>query len=143
MLRFLRSPSFWFPFLIALAVLSLFFLWELGILHTVAPSLPRIRTTVLDLTFTGILWILLSFTIGLAAWRNRETSCPIGVRRATGVAGVLGAVSLLCPICIALPVSLLGVSLTLSFLSPFVPLLRVIAIVVLVTAVSLLWPKKA
>ncbi len=143
MLRFLRSPSFWFPFLIALAVLSLFFLWELGMLHLALPMLPRIRTTGLDLTFTGILWILLSFAIGLAVWRNRETSCPIGVKRATGVAGVLGAISLLCPICIALPVSLLGVSLTLSFLSPFVPLLRVIAIAVLVTAVSLLLPKKA
>jgi len=140
--RFLRSPSFWFPFMIALAVLSMFFLWELGMLHLALPMLPRIRTTALDLTFTGILWILLSFTIGLAVWRNRETSCPIGVKRATGVAGILGAVSLLCPICIALPVSLLGVSLTLSFLSPFVPLLRVIAIVVLVTAVSLLWPRK-
>ncbi len=143
MSRFLRSPSFWFPFVIALAVLSFFFLWELGMLHLALPMLPRIRTTALDLTFTGILWILLSFTIGLAVWRNRETSCPIGVKRATGVAGVLGAVSLLCPICIALPVSLLGVSLTLSFLSPFVPLLRVIAIVVLITAISLLLPKKA
>lgn len=141
--RFLRSPSFWFPFLIALAVLSVFFLWELGILHTVVPTLPRIATTTIDLTFTGVLWILLSFTIGLAVWRNKETSCPLGVKRATGVAGALGAVSLLCPICIALPVSLLGVSLTLSFLSPFVPLLRVIAIVVLLTAISLLWPKKA
>ena len=140
--RFLRSPSFWFPFAIALAVLSVFFLWELGMLHLALPMLPRIRTTALDLTFTGILWILLSFTIGLAVWKNREGSCPIGVKRATGVAGVLGAVSLLCPICIALPVSLLGVRLTLSFLSPFVPLLRVIAIVVLVTAVSLLWPRK-
>lgn len=143
MSRFLRSPSFWIPFAAALAVLSLFFLWELGILHLALPMLPRIATTPLDLTFTGILWILLSFTIGLAVWRNRETSCPVGVKRATGVAGTLGIVSLLCPVCIALPVSLLGFSLTLSFLAPFVPLLRVIAIVVLLTAVSLLWPKKA
>lgn len=143
MTRFLRSASFWIPFVIALAVLSFFFLWELGMAHLALPMLPRIPTTPVDLTFTCILWILLSFTIGLAAWRNRETTCPVGVKRATGVAGVLGAVSLLCPICIALPVSLLGFSLTLSFLSPFVPLLRVIAIVVLATAISLLWPKKA
>jgi len=143
MLRFLRSPSFWIPFVIALAVLSLFFLWELGMLHFALPMLPRIPTTPLDLTFTGILWIMLSFTTGLAVWRNRETSCPVGVKRATGIAGALGALSLLCPICIALPVTLLGFSLTLSFLAPFVPLLRIIAIVVLATAISLLWPKKA
>jgi len=142
MSRFLRSASFWLPFLISLAVLSLFFLWELGRLQLFIPSLPHLPTTPVNLAFTAALWFLLSFTTGLAVWRNRETSCPVGVKRATGIAGALGALSLLCPVCIALPASLIGLGTTLAFLGPFVPLLRVIAIVVLLTAVMLLWPKK-
>lgn len=140
--RFLRSPSFWLPFLISLAVISVFFLWELGMFHIILPRLPHIPTTTRDLSFTAILWILLSFTIGLAVWRDKETSCPRSVKRATGIAGFLGALSLLCPVCLALPVSLLGVSTVLAFLGPFMPLMRIIAIVVLITAISLLWPRK-
>lgn len=140
--RFLRSASFWLPFLVSLVALSLFFLWELGQLRFFIPALPHLPTTPVNLGFTAALWLLLSFTTGLAVWRNRETSCPVGVKRATGIAGFLGALSLLCPVCIALPASLIGLGTTLAFLAPFVPLLRVVAIVVLLTAVTLLWPKK-
>lgn len=140
--RIFRSPSFWVPFLVSLVVISVVFLWELGIFHVILPRLPHIATTTRDLAFSAILWLLLSFTIGLASWRNRETSCPRGVKRATGIAGILGAISLLCPVCFALPIGLVGFSTVLAFLAPFIPLLRIIAIIVLLTTVSLLWPKR-
>jgi hypothetical protein len=89
-----------------------------------------------------VLGLLLSFTTGLAVWNARNGNCPLGVKSATGVAGVLGAITLICPICIVLPASLLGAGFILTFLAPFLPLLRVIAIILLCTSIGMLWPKK-
>ena len=89
-----------------------------------------------------VLGLLLSFTTGLAVWHTRNGSCPLSVKSATGVAGVLGAITLICPICIVLPASLLGLGFTLAFLAPFLPLLRVIAIILLCASIGMLWPKK-
>lgn len=68
-------------------------------------------------------------------------SCPMGIKSATGIAGVLGAVTLICPVCIVLPASLLGLGFVLTFLAPFLPLLRIIAIVLLAVCIWMLWPK--
>ncbi len=142
MKRLLRSPLFWLPFLVSLIVLGAFFGWELGLLNSIVPSLPRPPATETDIIFTVILGFLLSLTSGLVAWSSKMGSCPMSVKSATGIAGILGAVTLICPVCIVLPASLLGLGFVLTFLAPFLPLLRIIAIVLLVVCIGMLLPKK-
>ena len=140
--RILRSPHFFVPFCVSVILLGAFFSWELGFFNTVLPSLTRPPATVADIIFTAALILLLSTTTGLAVWNTRYGNCPLSVKSATGVAGVLGAITLICPVCIILPASLLGLGFILTFLAPFLPLLRVIAIVLLCVSVGMLWPRK-
>ena len=142
MKRILRSSHFLAPFAASIIVLGLLFSWELGFLDTLFPSPTRPPATTADIFFMLLLGLLLSFTTGLAVWNARNGSCPLSVKSATGIAGVLGAMTLLCPVCIVLPASLLGIGFALAFLAPFLPLLRVIAIILLCTSIGMLWPKK-
>lgn len=140
--RILRSPHFSIPFGVSIGVLGLLFSWELGLLETILPSLARPPATTADIFFMIVLGLLLSFTTGLAVWNARNGNCPLGVKSATGVAGVLGAITLICPICIVLPASLLGLGFVFAFLTPFLPLLRIIAMILLCVSVGMLWPKQ-
>lgn len=138
----LQSPAFWAPFLVSFLVTGTLFAWELGFLHGYIRSLPRIPATQIDILFTVILGLLLSLSIGLMGWNMKNGSCPAGVKNASGVAGVLGAVTLLCPVCLVLPGSLLGVGFLFSVLTPFLPILRMIAILLLAVSIWMLRPAK-
>lgn len=142
MMRPFRSSLFWLPFSVSLVIIGVFFGWELGLLNGLFPSLPRPPATEADILFTVILGLMLSFTTGLGFWSNRNGSCPLSVKSATGIAGVLGAVTLICPVCIILPASLLGLGFILTFLAPFLPILRLIAILLLAVCIWMLWPKR-
>ncbi len=139
-----RSWLFWIPFVLSLVLTGSFFAWQLDLLQTIIPSLPvlpRQPATSIDIFFTIVLGLLLSLTTGLIVWNTREGSCPVGTKRATSLAGVLGAVTLFCPVCLVLPASFLGIGVIMAFLTPFMPLLRLIAIVVLGAAVWMMRPR--
>ncbi len=140
MASFIKSPSFWLPFLITLLLAGAFFAWELGFI-TLIPAPVRMEPDLRELLFALALALLLSLNTGLALWRTKHGSCPVGSKRAIGTGGVLGAIALLCPVCLVLPFSILGLGTVLSFLTPFVPLLQIIALIVLVAALWLLWPR--
>ncbi len=142
-LRFLRSGLFWTCFLVTFAVATLFFGWELRLVPLPFPMLPRAPATSLDYAFAGGLICLLSLASGLFAWQQRYGSCPVGVKRTFGIAGMLGGLALLCPVCLALPGLLLGIGTIIAVLGPFLPLLRLLALVFAGVAVFLLWPKRA
>lgn len=142
-LRFLGSGLFWTCFLITFAVSTLFFGWELRFIPLPFPMLPRVPATTIDYAFTGGLIVLLSLAAGLFGWQQRYGSCPVGVKRTFGMAGTLGGIALLCPVCLALPGALLGLGTILAVIGPFLPLIRLLAIVFAAVAVYLLWPKKA
>jgi hypothetical protein len=139
---FLRSTYFWAPFLVCAVVLTLAFGWELNVLPLPIPSLPRAPATGVDLFFTIILGALIAFDAGLLEWRRQRGSCPIGATSATGVASLLGGLAILCPLCLALPASLFGIGTFFVFLSPFLPLLRVVAFILAFVSLVLLWPRK-
>lgn len=141
MTRVLRSSLFWAPFAVTLLITSIFFLWELGLMSSIFPSLPRPPATSVDIIFSIALGLLLSMTSGLAVWNSRMGSCPMSVKSASGVAGLLGAMTLICPVCLVLPASLLGLGFVLTFLAPFLPLLRIIAVVLLVVSIGMLVPR--
>jgi hypothetical protein len=140
-MSFLRSPLFWLPLLLTLLIAGSLFAWELGFV-TVVPGPIRPAPSGLDLLYAGLLTLLLSFNVGLAAWHTRHGSCPVGSKRAIGTGGVIGAVALLCPVCLILPFSLFGLGAVLALLTPFVPLLQIIALIVLSAALYLLWPTR-
>lgn len=142
-MTFLRSTHFWRPFLLSVVTLSLFFAWELGYLAGFLPTLPRPEPTAFELEYTALLIVLLAFDAGLALFRIKQGTCPIGARRASTIAGSLGIVTLLCPACLLIPVSLFGISLSLSFLSPYLPLLRMVVMFLLIVSTIMLWPKNA
>lgn len=141
--RFLRSPSFWIPFVVTLAFTSLFFVWELGYVNRMLPSLPRPAAGTTDVAFTVVLGLLLSINAGLAVWQKRYGHCPRGVKRASSFAGLLGAVTLICPVCLLLPASLIGIGFVFTFLTPFLPLLRIVAVILLGVSGWMLRPKNA
>ena len=141
MWKILRSSWFWLPFLVTLCIAAACFAWEIGIFRDVLPSLPRPSPTSLDFLFAGTTTFLLALNVGLVLWRSHFGSCPRGVKRTTGIAGVLGIVSLFCPVCLALPVTLLGAGAFLTILAPFLPLLRLIVLVLLTGTLILLWPR--
>lgn len=140
-LKFFHSRDFLTPFLLSLVVLGIFFTWELGYIP-VLPQIPRVEPSAGDHFFTAILIFLMSFDLGLFAWRRHHGSCPVGTRRATGIAGAAGTLALLCPVCLLLPASIFGVSISLAFLANYIPLLKIIAIIILAVNSALLWPKK-
>lgn len=141
-LRFLRSPSFWTWGLAALVVAGAFFVWELRLVPLPIPELPRAPATTLELGYTGALTLLLALASGLFGWQRTHGSCPIGVKRTVGIAGALGGLALLCPVCLALPGLLLGIGTFIAILGQFLPLIRLLAILFALVAVWLLWPKK-
>jgi hypothetical protein len=95
-----------------------------------------------EYAFAILLLILLSLESGLFFWHREHRSCPVGARRAGGIAGIIGAATLLCPACTVLPLTLLGASVSLGVLGPFLPLLRIISLLIAVAALIMLWPRK-
>ncbi len=140
-LRFLRSKDFWSWSIVALVLAGAFFVWELRLIPLPIPELPRAPATTLELVYTGVLTLLLALASGLFGWQRKNGSCPIGVKRTVGIAGALGGVALLCPVCLALPGLLLGVGTLIAILGQFLPLIRLLAIVFALVAVWLLWPR--
>ena len=138
---FVRSTRFWTSFGVAAVLFGIFFAWELGAFGTLIPVIPRPAPTNGELFFTITLIVLIALNTGLYQWQKVNGSCPFGTRSATGVAGVLGAFALLCPVCLAIPVTFLGASIAISAFAPYIPLLRVIAIVLLLVTAILLWPR--
>lgn len=143
MLPLLRSSIFWLSFCICAALLGIFFSWELGLIGDLLPRLPRPEPTQEEILFTTAIIVLLSFNTGLIFFRIKEGSCPIGARRASTIAGGLGVITLLCPVCLLIPVSLFGMSLSLLPLVPYLPLLRVIVLFLLIVSTLMLWPRNA
>lgn len=135
------STQFVFPFAVSFIVFGLFVLWQLGIFSSVIYSLPRGAPTTTEWIFGGLLVLLLSMNIGLFAWQKRFGSCPIGTKRASGIASTLGVLALLCPVCLALPLGIFGASVLLSSLSVYIPMLQIISIVLLIVSLTMLWPK--
>ena len=140
-MKFLRSSLFWIPFSLSLVFMGLFFAWELGYLSPPLPLLLRSDPTPGEIIFSIILSILIALNAGLFTWRRRMGTCPVGVRRATGTAGILGAAALLCPVCLALPATALGLGFSLTVLTPFVPLIQVVALILLLVSAYLLVPR--
>lgn len=140
--RVLRSPAFWLPFAVSAAVTGSFFAWELGFFQAYLPGIPRPPALLWELVFTGILGLLLSLNAGLAVWQSRYGSCPVGVKSASGIAGIVGAVTLICPACILLPASLIGIGFFFAFIGPYLPLLRIVSVILLAVATWMLWPRK-
>lgn len=138
-----RSSTFWISFFITDVILGLFFAWELKMITLPFLSAPaRPAPTSGEITFAVILGLLIALNAGLFQWRKKYGTCPLGAKRATGIAGVVGATALLCPACVLIPFTLFGLSVSLTFLSPFIPLLRIIALILLVVSTVMLWPKK-
>ena len=141
---FLKAGRFWIATIVALLATGLLFAWELGALQAIGLSgPPRFTPTTRDIVASVSIALLFSFNVGLIAWRQRYGTCPASTKGATGVAGFLGALALLCPACIALPIGIAGVSISLALLSPFVPLFQLIAIIVLCVSCYISLPRKS
>lgn len=139
---FLRAGHFWIATGISLSVSGLLFAWELGALQTVGLSgPPRFSPTTRDITASIGIAFLFSVNIGFIVWRQRHGSCPRSAKRAAGAAGFLGALALLCPACIALPIGIAGASISLALLSPFVPLFQLVAIIILCASCYISLPR--
>ena len=141
-MKFLTSSRFVLSFLAMASTTGVFFMWEIGLFKKWIPSLTRPAVTKWEIVFIVLLILLLSMNTGLLMWQKKYGSCPIGTKRMTGIAGMLGIVALVCPVCLALPFALVGVSVILATVSPYMPLLKIISIFLLSTSTLLLWPKK-
>jgi hypothetical protein len=141
--RFLQSATFWIPFCITLVLAALFFAWELGVFINYLPSFPRPSVLFSEFIFTATISLLLAFDIALAIWQSRFGSCPRGVKRASTVATAIGALTLICPACVLLPVSFLSVGAMLSLMATHLPVLRVVSVGLLIVTAMMLWPKKS
>lgn len=139
-IRFVRTALFWLWTIPSLLIFGIFFAWELGFLRFL-PSLPRMPATKGEIAFSMLLAVLLSLNIGLLHWRNKYSSCPVGTKRASGLGSAVGVITLLCPVCLLLPVSLFGLSISLTLLVPYLPLLRLVALLLLGVSTWMLWPK--
>jgi len=140
-MRAFRSALFWIPFLVTAALCGAFFAWELGYLTPPIPSFLRPPLSQGEVIITWVLTFLLALNAGLFVWQRHAGSCPLGVRRASGIGAALGAFALICPACTVIPLTLLGTSLTLGFFAPFLPLLRLVAVLILVVVTGMLWPR--
>jgi hypothetical protein len=142
MKRVLTSGVFWIWFLVAGGLSGLFLAWETDLLNPILKGPIRPPATNEEMIFTALIVVLIGLVAGLYAWRKRFGSCPVGVKRATGIGAAFGAVALLCPACTLIPIALLGTSVGLGFLAPFLPLLRIITIVILLATTAMLWPAR-
>lgn len=138
----MNSKQFWTPFCITAALLGAFFAWELGYFGNLLPQLPRPEPTQFELIYTLVLILLLSLDSGLVFYRLKQGTCPVGAKRASTIAGALGVVTLLCPVCLIVPLSLFGLTLSLAILAPYLPLLRAIVMLLLIVSTIVLWPKR-
>ena len=141
-LAFLRSGTFWIWLLVTAVVTGAFFVWELQLFDLPLPMLARPPATSFELIYTAALTLILSLDAGLFGWRRRHGSCPVGTRRAVGFAGALGGIALLCPVCLALPATFFGISTIIVILAPFLPLIRLIAILFALIALWMLVPTR-
>ena len=142
-MKFWTCKHFWQPAIISGVLLGAFFAWELGYFGEAIPRPPRPTPTDLELIFTAALILMLALDAGLVFFRMKQGTCPVGAKRASTIAGGLGVITLLCPACLLIPISLFGISLSLTFLTPFLPLLRVIVMFLLIVSTVMLWPKPA
>lgn len=142
MRRAIKTKEFLIPAVLTLCTTGIFFGWQLGYVARLVWSLPRPTPTGLEISFAIVLTILLSCNIGLFYWHNTHGGCPIGAKRASGIAGMIGAIALICPACIALPATLFGAGIILAALGPFIPLLQIISLFLLLVSTIMLWPKK-
>lgn len=142
MTRVFTSALFWGSFLIATLFTGAVFAWELGLFAPALPGPLRPEATQEEFVFSVLIVLLIGLNTGLFLWQRRYGSCPVGVKRATGVAAFFGAAALLCPACTVLPIALLGASLSLGFLAPFLPLLRLVTLLILLVVTWMLWPRK-
>jgi len=141
---FLRAGRFWIATILSSAATGLLFSWLLGLLSPFGfTGPPRPQPTNIELLSSVLTAALFSVCIGLIVWQRKYGSCPMGSKRATGIAGTLGTTALFCPICIILPAGVAGFSLSLSFLTPYLPLLRTIVLLMLVMNLSVLLPRKS
>ncbi|HLC75608.1 MAG TPA: hypothetical protein VJB82_00610 [Candidatus Peribacterales bacterium] len=142
-MAFLRAGRFWSGALIALAGIGLLFAYELNMLDMIGlAGPPRSMSHEWETVLAVIVALLFSTNIGLIAWHRQQGTCPIGVRRAAGLAGVLGTIALLCPICLAVPIGIASIAAILMLLAPFVALIQIIAVVLLCAGLWLLVPRK-
>lgn len=138
----LRSATFWLSVTLSFLLCGGIFAWEAGLLSPTLPGPLRPPVTTLEIFMSSTIVVLFALTTGLYVWRKREGSCPRGTGRATGLAGILGGMALICPACTVIPFSILGASFTLGFLIPFLPLVRLIAILLLMIALWMVWPRR-
>lgn len=140
-MRVLRSWHFWIWGLTTAIVAIVFFLWELRLVQFPIPALPRVPATTFDIVYSLLLALLFGIAAGLFGWQQRFGACPRGTKRTAGIAGVLSAVALLCPVCLILPASFLGLSVFFAVLPAYLPLIRLVSIIFVLLTVWLLWPR--
>ena len=139
---FLRTGRFWIATIVALIATGLLFAWEMNLLENIGlTGPPRYEPTTREMILTSVITLLFSLNVGLLVWSKRYGVCPVGSKRATGAAGAFGFLALICPVCVLWSVGFLGLSLSLAFLTPFVPLIQVVAIILLGVNLFLLLPK--
>lgn len=142
MMKVLRHRVFWTWFIATMILSGLIFAWELGAFKGLLPSPTRPDATQNEIFYAIAIIALLSFTSGLMGYRLKEGTCPVGARNASAIAGSLSLITLLCPVCLLLPFSLFGIGLSLAFLTPYLPLIRIIVVMILAMCIGVLWPKK-
>lgn len=134
----LRSLRFWLPATATAVLAGLFFAWELDLLEPYVMGPPRPAVTQTEIILTFLILFFMSVNVGMFTYLKRYGSCPVGTRRTTSFAAVLGAGALLCPVCVFGSFTFIGFTFAVSFLTPFIPLLQVIAVIVLGTTFMLL-----
>lgn len=136
---FLRSPRFWIPFVVVGFLFTVFFAWQLNVFSAYGfsgPPRPPVPTH--EVIGTIFVVFLLSLNAVLFSWKRKYGVCPVGVRRGMSVAAGFGVLALLCPVCAFGTFVLLGVAVSLSFVTPFIPLLQIVALMLLLTTLWLL-----
>lgn len=143
-LSFLSSGRFWLTAILTLSVISIFFAWELNALASLGiAGPPRPAPTQFEILMTMLIAFFLPFNVGLFLWRRGLGACPRNTGAATGTAGFMGVLALICPVCTLGPLTFIGFTFSLAVLAPFAPLLQLIAVLLLAASLLLLLPKKS
>lgn len=137
-----RRRVFWQWFFVMMVIAGMIFAWELDAFKGLLPSPSRPDPTRGEILYAAAIIVLMSFTSGLMGYRMKNGTCPIGARNASAIAGGLSLVTLLCPVCLLLPFSLFGIGLSIAFLAPYLPLLRMIVVLILAVCIWVLWPRE-